>query len=150
VNKLMLSAAIVVATQLLAGCAAMIRRTDPASEAKYDEMYECMVDAEVNTVRAQCGDRFKNVVISGEFEELTRNSLGMYALLRPRTDGSHMSCWLDGPQDNGQLAALNPGDMVTIKGSLHGVTKSRIDGTAVWATLEMRPCELHSVTKAAR
>jgi len=149
VKTLMLALATVAAPAVLCSCASMIARTDPVSLQKYDDLSQCARDAEVNPVRANCGERFKGVEMSGEFEELKIEPNGTYVMLRPRTDGSHMSCWLDGPQDKGQLAALTPGNMVTIKGTLHGRTVRRNSvGDVVWATLELRPCELLSVKSA--
>ena len=172
-NKLALAVAVVVALQLLGGCLALVR-TDPVSLQKYDEISKCARDAdaagEVNTLRtapliANCRERFKDVVITAEFDDLsyvpggasfpagsadgplTVANGGVSLHLRARADGSHVTCWLDPSQKKDELAALSPGDMVTFKGSF----KRRLVGenrSVAWEYFDFSPCELLSVKKA--
>jgi len=145
VKKLMLSAA-----ALVTGCAAMMSRTDAASLQKFDDMSDCARQAEENPLRANCSERFKDTVLTGELEALKVVPEGTYISLKARSDGSHMSCWLDGPQDQAQLASLSAGDMATIKATPHARTVRRnVMGDVVWTTIELRPCALVSVKKGS-
>lgn len=132
----------VAAVLLLAGCA-FTPRTDPVSLQKYDEMYDC-AGAE-NPVRANCGERFKDTELSGQLAEIKIAGEGPLLYLLMRGDQYYVGCGLAGPQNTNQLASLNPGDMVTVRGTPIERRFVHVKGGGSSATITFRPCAMVAV-----
>ena len=132
----------VAAVLLLAGCA-LTPRTDPVSLQKYDAIYDC-AGAE-NPVRAQCGERFKDMELSGPLAEIKLAGASPFLYLLMRGDQYYVGCGLEGPQNTDQLAALNPGDVVTVRGTPVERRFVHFKGGGSSAAITFRPCTMVAV-----